>query len=309
MRDLATFLTELYVIIDDWDKTQPPPPVQPGPPAKLSRSEVLTLAIVGQWSRFASERAFWRFAEHTLRAYFPQLPCRPQFNRAQRRLVTVVTQLALWLGQQWEGAPAFEILDAAGVATRDAKRRGAGWLAGTAALGQCTRLGWYAGVRLLLCCTPQGAITGFGLAPANTNDRWLAETFVALRACPDGRMPGIGTSPTDVYIADKGFAGIAWETRWERDYHAVVVCQPSKSDRKAGRIWTRAERRAHAGRRQIVESVFDRLLNTFRLSRERPHQLDGLQVRLAAKIALHNVCHWLNRQSGRPALAFASLLD
>ncbi len=26
MFDPATFLTELYVIIDDWDKTQPPAP-------------------------------------------------------------------------------------------------------------------------------------------------------------------------------------------------------------------------------------------------------------------------------------------
>lgn len=310
MRDLTTFLTELYVIIDDWSTTQPPPPPQPGPAAKLNRSEVLTLAVVGQWGRFASERAFWRWAQRQLQPFFPSLPSRVQFNRAQRRLAADLAQLAVWLGQQWgDDPPAFEILDASGLATRESQRRGRGWLAGIAAIGQCTRLGWYEGVRLLICSTPRGAITGFGLAPANTNDRPLAETFLATRCHADPRLPGIGTAATDIYVADKGFAGLSWETRWEQAYHAAVVCQPSKKERRAGRIWSRPERKAHASRRQIVETVFDRLLNTFRLARERPHHLDGLRARVAAKIALHNACVLSNRTDGDPLLAFAAFLD
>jgi hypothetical protein len=50
--------------------------------------------------------------------------------------------------------------------------------------------------------------------------------------------------------------------------------------------------------RQIVESVYDKLFNTFGLWRERPHELQGL----------HNFCIWLNDQLGRPRLAFADLL-
>ena len=92
MRDLTTFLTELYVIIDDWDKTQPPPPPQPGPAAKLCRSEVLTLAVVGQWGRFASERDFWQWAQRQLLSFFPSLPSRVQFNQAQRRLADLLSK-------------------------------------------------------------------------------------------------------------------------------------------------------------------------------------------------------------------------
>ena len=33
--------------------------------------------------------------------------------------------------------------------------------------------------------------------------------------------------------------------------------------------------------------------------------LEGFQVRLAAKMALHNFCIWLNQQLGRPLLAVA----
>src|SRR5215469_8192561 len=45
---------------------------------------------------------------------------------------------------------------------------------------------------------------------------------------------------------------------------------------------------------QIVETVHDKLQHTFRLDRERPHALSGLQARLAAKMAVHNFCMWLN---------------
>jgi hypothetical protein len=64
-----------------------------------------------------------------------------------------------------------------------------------------------------------------------------------------------------------------------------------------------------AGLRQIIETISDKLLNTFRLGRPRPHALDGFQARLAAKVALHNFCLWLNVQLRREPLAFADLLD
>ena len=40
--------------------------------------------------------------------------------------------------------------------------------------------------------------------------------------------------------------------------------------------------------RQIVESVYEKLFNTFGLRRERPHDVSGLRARLAARVALHN---------------------
>jgi hypothetical protein len=37
--------------------------------------------------------------------------------------------------------------------------------------------------------------------------------------------------------------------------------------------------------------------------------VSGFQARLAAKIALHNFCIWVNEQLGRPLLAFTDLVD
>ena len=44
------------------------------------------------------------------------------------------------------------------------------------------------------------------------------------------------------------------------------------------------------GVRQIVETVDEKLWQTCRLDRERPHALSGLQARVAAKMTLHNFC-------------------
>lgn len=78
--------------------------------------------------------------------------------------------------------------------------------------------------------------------------------------------------------------------------------------RNARAEWPKRLRRWVAGIRQIVETVYDKIFNTFGLWRERPHELDGLRARLAARVALHNFCIWFNERLGRPRLAFADLL-
>ena len=59
MVDVDTFLTILYVMADDFCKTSLPSEPHPGPQAALSRSEVVTLALFGQWQSFGSERGFY----------------------------------------------------------------------------------------------------------------------------------------------------------------------------------------------------------------------------------------------------------
>jgi len=306
MLDPETFLVELYVRVDEFCKTQLPPDVHPGPAAALERSEVVTLACFSQWRQFPSETAFYRWAGTHLRPLFPTLPSRPQFNRLVRRHGEAITAFALHLGREAAGADhAYEVIDGTGVRTRNAKRRGAGWLFGQADIGWCTRLGWYEGLRLLLSVTPRGAITGWGLGPASTNDRTLAETFFAVRAVPDVRLPGVGQPVSDRYVADMGFSGQQREADWARDYGAIVVCPPQTGSKRA---WPKPLKTWLAGIRQIIETVNARLLDPFRLDHERPHQLSGLQARLAAKAALHNICLWLNRKFGRPDLAIADLI-
>jgi hypothetical protein len=306
MVDVDTFLTTLYVMVDDFCKFSLPPAPHPGPQAALSRSEVVTLALFAQWQGFGSERGFYRYAQRHLRPAFPALPTREQYNRQVRRqyaaLVAFFLHLVQLLGAQ---RCAYEALDSSGVPTRDAKRRGAGWLPGLADIGWSNRLGWYEGVPLLLAVNPTGVITGFGFGAASSKDQPLAETFFALRRQPHPGVASVGAAAQSPYVVDKGFEGQANHTAWWMTYGAQLICPPRRTSK---RPWPKALRRWLAGVRQIVETVYDKLHHTFRLDRERPHDLSGLQARLAAKMALHNFCIWLNAQLGRPRLAFADLV-
>jgi hypothetical protein len=237
MVDVDTFLTTLYVMVDDFCKTSLPSARHPGPQAALSQSEVVTLAIFGQWQGFGSERGFYRYAQRHLWATFPQLPAWAQFNRQVRQhheaLVAFFLHLVALLAAQ---RCAYEALDSSGVQTRDAKRRGAGWLPGLADIGWSNRLGWYEGFHLLMAVNPVGVITGFAFGAASTKDQPLAETFFAPRCSPHPRVPSVGALALGPYVVDKGFEGQANHVMWWQAYGAQVIC-PLKRNSKT--LWPR----------------------------------------------------------------------
>jgi hypothetical protein len=305
MLDITTFLTTLYVMADDFCKAHCPDQPALGRNPSLTAGEVVALTTFGQWQRFRSEADFYRYAQQHLRGAFPTLPDRSQFNRLQRHYYLPLARFSLYLATLSPEHPAYQALDSSGVAVRDFKRRGWGWLSGQVNIGWSNRVGWYEGFHLLTAVTPQGWITGYSFAEASVKDQLLAEDFFAYRACPHPRLPTMGTWADCHYVVDKGFEGQARQERWAAEYGAVVVCPPKRNSK---RRWPKKLRQWVAGLREIVEGVYFKLHDTFRLSRERPHCLEGFQVRLAAKLALHNFCCWLNTCLGRPTLAFADLL-
>lgn len=156
-----TFLTYLYVTVDEFCKGHLPPERQPGPPAALSRSEVVTLALFGQWAEFASERAFYRYAARRLRGAFPGLPDRSRFNRLMRAHRDAIAALGHHLAERLGAREApYEALDCSGVPVRNAKRGGRGWLAGLVDIGRSSCLGWFEGFQVLTAVSPTGALTG-----------------------------------------------------------------------------------------------------------------------------------------------------
>jgi hypothetical protein len=306
MLDVDTFLTALYVIVDDFCQSHRPQQRRPGPEPSLSEGEVITLSVFARWSRFASERDFYRYAESHLRGAFPTLPDRSQFNRLVRLHAEAIEEIALHLVWTVEGSRClYQVLDASAMPVRDAKRRGHGWLAGYADIGWSNSLGWYEGFSLLTAVAPSGVITGFCFSAASTADQPLAETFFDVRANPNPRLLSVGSAFSGAYVADKGFEGAENHRRWLDHYGAQVIHPPKRNSKKP---WSKPLRKWVAGIRQIVETVYDKLFNTFGLRRERPHELRGLRGRLAARVALHNFCIWLNEQLGRPRLKFADLL-
>jgi len=300
-------VTEPYRTAAEFLAQHPLPPRRGRPPA-LTPAELLALALYAQLARFRSERAFWRDAEAALRPRFPALPARSRFNRGVRRRHDLLAAFAPWLAER-PGLPAaaFEVLDTTLQPVRNARRRGRGWLAGLADRGRSRsrRLGWGSGGRVLVGVAPCGVVTGWGVAPASTGERAMAATLLGRRRAAAPRLAGAGRARTGVDAVDAGFAGADWQARC-RAWGAALVAAPQKGSAAAGR-WSAADRRWLAGRRQVVEGAIDRLPRAFRLEAARPHAVDGLLARRAAKVARHNWAIDHNRRHGRPLLALAEL--
>jgi hypothetical protein len=172
-----------------------------------------------------------------------------------------IEEIALHLAQIMEGSQhPYQALDASAMPVRDVKRRGHGWLAGYADIGWSNSLGWYEGFSLLSAVEPSGVITGFCFGAASTADQPLAETFFDVRANPNPRLKSVGSAFSGTYVADKGFEGVENRRRWLESYGADVIHPPKRNSRKP---WSKRLRRWIASIRQIVESVYDKLFNTF----------------------------------------------
>jgi hypothetical protein len=102
MVDVDTFLTILYVMVDDFCQSRPQKEQHPGPDSSLCPSEVLTLAIFARWARFTSERGFYRYASARLIGAFPSLPNRSQFNWLVRHSPGLIEEIALRLADMME---------------------------------------------------------------------------------------------------------------------------------------------------------------------------------------------------------------
>ncbi len=294
--DLDSFLTSLYVLVDDWLKiTHSSKPPKAGRPVQLTDSEVITLAILAQWPRFRSERDFWRFARAHLYGYFPNLVSQSQLNRRVRALEPKIQILQYALAQELADPDAvYHILDTtlipAIVRVRACRK---GLFAGQATFGRCaSKTEWVYGFKVALSVSPEGVIVAFGLAQASSDERPIGEFLIS-----EDRY--------DAYLADKGFTGVQWEKYWLELYGALVAATPKDNSKRA---WPEADRRWASGKRQIIEGVIDQLKDIFALERHRAKTLQGLLTRLAAKIAAYTCGQHLNVQLGRPLRHLADLL-
>jgi hypothetical protein len=306
MVDTDTFLTTLYIMVDECCQSHLPPEVHPGPQASLSRSAVVTLGLLG--SGPASQANVRSIATpHSLGA--PPFPCYP--IAPSSIACSAVTMRPWWRASctgwtAWRAATGSTTLWTAQRAEPGCQTSGR-WLAagpGRHRLEQPPRL--VRGLPPAHRRQSTGGITGLGFGSASAKDQPWAETFFALRQQPHLGGLSVGKPALCPYVSEKGFEGQAAHAPWWQGYGAQVMCPPKRTSQQPS---SQRRRRWLAGVRQIVETVDDKRHHTFGLSRERPHDLTGFQARLAAKLAVHTYCIWLNEQLGRPSLAFADLVN
>jgi hypothetical protein len=335
--DLDTFLTQLYVWIDNWYKTEMAHQMQrhAGPACKMSDSEVLTVAIAGQWRvgvPWQSERGVVRYMLKHGRGWFPQMLQKSQFNARVRCLWAALVRLqqrcSAWLETSDDLYECVDCTELPSCSLAQAASADRHWLDGQLGRGG-NNGGWFYGEQLLLSVSATGAIRGWLVGMATIDDRWMMEALLSTR---QQRMQLIGPELSDKkryqihlvpsihtfspaicagydralpYLVDQGFNGDRWLNHWINEYHTTVIAVPPPN---ATSLWTLLEKRWLAKHRQIVETVFARLTEVFGLKRLRAHSSWGKLTRLATMMAAYNLGLYLNRCLNRPVGALATLI-
>lgn len=333
--ELETFIIRIYILVDQWYQQHMAPfKKQRGRPAQFSDSEALTLAVVASWRGnvpWQSERGFLRYMHAHFRDWFPHLPQRSAFNERIRRLFGVLVELQQWCADQCVGQDElYECVDSlplpAGSLGQFSRECGH-WLR-ESTIGRGAG-GWFWGDHLLMSVTSRGVITGWLLGAAHLNDRWLFQAFVSARAgeirlaepqrrTKDARsqhLPppvgfigawrAVGKSRGRCYLADRNFNGERWQQQWRQTYHAQVITAPVHNQRRG---WSRQHQHWLNRHRQIIETVFAILSETFAIKRVQAHSRWGQFTRLAAITAAYQIGFYLNRLLGRPLLALGTLI-
>jgi hypothetical protein len=339
--DLDTFLTQLYVQVDDWYKSEMAEQVK-RPKAgtqKLTDSEVLTIALVGQWQvgvPWRSERGLVRYLQAHGRGWFPKMLERSAFNQRVRQLCMVLAALQRWIVTQIEEQnAAYEVEDGVPLpvcSVGQMQREKGHWLGQHSSLGHGgTGGGWFYGQRWWVSVNPSGLITGWLVGAAHLNERWLQSAFLSARAqhgfftgpAPDtgqsyhhrpqlpagfiGGFFAVGDAQSEPYLTDRGLNGSRWQRHWWQTLQARVIAVPP-SNVPEFQHWTRADCLWLAHHRQVIETVFALLTKVFGLKQVNAHSLWGQYTRLAAKAAAFNLALWFNRLLGRPPFAIETLI-
>jgi len=326
--DLETFLTTLYVMVDDLFRQHvlPKMPLHGRPTPQLADSEVLCLGLAAQWRSgvpWKSERGFLRYAHKHLRHLFPGLTTQSAFNRRLRNLWGAFLLLEQAVAQELGTPDDFEIFDGVPVpVARGARSFHPGWFADIARRGKGGNDRYFYGMRLLLVLSRSGVAGAWTMASGNVQERWLAELLLSAQAgCPQllgphdpvtgqpaidvpeewvGPVQSCGQASGKPKMTDTGFVGAEWLRHWAREYHAQVIPKPKGAPRELGEWFSRL--------RQVVETAFSHLCESFGLKYPGAHTKWGLITRVAAKLAAYNVGIRINRALERPDFAFATLI-
>jgi hypothetical protein len=287
--DLDTLLIALYVeLTDHIIPARPGRRRGPGRAPEVTDAELVCLAVAQVLLRYNDEHHWLRAAPCRVGHLFPRLLSQPTYNRRLRAAADLMEAALRWLaGRTPATAERLRLLDGTpvpcGRSRTTAKRSDlAGWAGyGRDASHHC----FYWGARLLLVCTPEGTVTGFGLAnPKLTGERQAVVGML-------GGVPANRPAPGTLLVGDKGFAG--------GDFQAflagleLTLVRPARADElDPGSFpnWLR----------QRIEAIIWTLKHQLGLDRHGGRLPAGLWARVVQRLLALNAAIWFNWQIAAP---------
>jgi hypothetical protein len=257
----------------------------------VTDAEVVTLAVAQAIMGIDTDREFLAVARHRLVHLIPKLPHQPGYWKRRQRLTETIEWLTGVFATDSPGhTDQVVLLDSTPVECgRSVETTRRSQLADACGYGYSrSHSRWFWGMRLHLLAAPDGTPRAAILAPADQKER-----DVALRLLPIGLHGG------ELIVADKGYAGKAFEATVTERFGALIL-RPARKDEP--------DSRPHlAPIRQCIESIFWTLKDRLGLERHRARTLHGLRTRITAKLLALAAGVWLNHTLNRPSRTFNDL--
>lgn len=288
IENLKDFFLVSYVIIDDIYHKIIPDSIRfrrNYTESKLSDSEIITLAIVGEIHGISSEKAWFNYVRKNLKDLFPNLSHRTRFNRTRRNLESVINairnEIGNYLGYNQSDLYIVDSMPipVCGFGRAHFSKR----FKDIATYGYCaSKKETYYGLKLHAAVTLDGYITSIELTAANVDDREILWELI-----PNAYQT--------IVLGDKGYIGdrIAQELKSEKGMTLLALKRSnSKSPYpKDLRNWISKHRRR-------IETSFSQLAEQFHVNEVLANSLSGLKARLQSKILGHNISYFVNKCLG-----------
>jgi hypothetical protein len=287
--DLDTLLIALYVELTDRIIPAGSGGQRRGPgrPPAVTDAELVCLAVAQVLLRYHDEHHWLRAAPSRVGHLFPRLLSQPEYNRRLRGAAGLLEAALRWLADHTPASSErLRLLDGTPVVCgRSRTTATRSDLAGWAGYGRDpSHHCFYWGARLLLVCTPEGTVTGFGLAnPKLVGERQAAEGMLAVSA----NRPAPGT----LLVADKGFAGHDFQVALaDLDLGIIRPARTDEPDPGVFPNWLR----------QRIEAIIWTLKHQLGLDRPGGRVPGGLWARVVQRLLALNAAIWFNWQLGTP---------
>jgi Transposase DDE domain len=287
--DFETFVTWMYVIIDDLWHTIAHQYRRPGPPPqRVSDSERITMAMVGElrgWDREGQLLAEWAAYRHL----FPHLPERSRFNRRRRNLWQAINhirqQVLTRLDLAADGQVMVDSMPIPVLAFHLAPQRDRQWDAHGATFGYCASKNEpFLGYRLHLVVTLGGLMVDFTMASADADERDVADGMLRQR-------------PGSTVLGDKGYVSAPWAQDLADDAEVQMLAVRRSNQRRP----LPPTLKRWIGRfRQRIETVNSQLSQQLHIQDNHACTFWGLCARLYTKLAAHTLAIAINRWIGNP---------
>jgi hypothetical protein len=288
--DLDTLLIALYVELTDRiiPAARPQRRVGPGRPPAVSDAELVWLAVAQVLLRYHDEHHWLRAAPTRVGHLFPRLLSQPEYNRRLRQLAWLLEAALRWLAQHTPAtAERLRLVDGTPVVCGRSRRTATrSDLAGWAGYGHDPShhcFSW--GARLLLVATPEGTVTGFGLA----NPKLVGERQAVVRLLQ--QLPANRPAPGTLLVGDKGLAGGDFQVALAG--MELALLRPARRDEPDLGVFPN-------WLRQRIEAIIWTLKHQLGLDRPGGRIPAGPWARVVQRLLAPNAAIWFNWQIGAP---------